>query len=402
MKLRTMTVTQLTAYISRLIGDDPIMNACSVSGELSSFKQYPSGHVYFSLVDADAKLPCVMFRTAAQRHMLDFQIGDQVQVSGQLSVYQREGRYQMICQTLAKQGDGILHQRFMALKKSLAARGYFDSARKRPIDIVRRVGLITSPVGAAIEDFTSILARRNPLIEVAVYPSLVQGAEAVQQLIAGIDYFNRLQSVDVIVLTRGGGSLEDLWCFNDAALAEAICNSDLAVVSAVGHETDFTIADFVADMRAPTPSAAAELISPPLSDKVDLLEATLEGLKAKLSHRLEKERLAVEARNPFNLHRVIAQRIARQCDDVNLQIDTMAQHLARRISNYRQTVAALHQTIKLQNPQHILKRGFSYVTDKDNNVITSATNVALGSDVNIVLNDGELLATIKEVKCEKI
>ncbi len=267
---------------------------------------------------------------------------------------------------------------------------------------MRRVGLITSPVGAAIEDFTSILARRNPLIEVAVYPSLVQGAEAVQQLIAGIDYFNRLQSVDVIVLTRGGGSLEDLWCFNDAALAEAICNSDLAVVSAVGHETDFTIADFVADMRAPTPSAAAELISPPLSDKVDLLEATLEGLKAKLSHRLEKERLAVEARNPFNLHRVIAQRIARQCDDVNLQIDTMAQHLARRISNYRQTVAALHQTIKLQNPQHILKRGFSYVTDKDNNVITSATNVALGSDVNIVLNDGELLATIKEVKCEKI
>ncbi len=402
MKLRSMTVSQLTAYISRLIGDDPIMNACNVSGELSSFKQYPSGHVYFSLVDANAKLPCVMFRSAAQRQALDFKIGDQVQVSGQLSVYQREGRYQMICQTIVKQGDGALHQRFIELKNNLAARGYFDTERKKSIDKVRRVGLITSQVGAAIEDFTSILARRNHLITVDLYPSLVQGTEAAKQLAAGIAYFNRQRTVDVIVLTRGGGSLEDLWCFNDALLAEVIYNSDLPIVSAVGHETDFTIADFVADLRAPTPSAAAELISTPLADQVAAMRSTLLTLKSKLQHRLETKRLMVQGRNPVNLQRALAQRIANQQQDVNLQFDAMAQRISQCLFNYRQKTDAYYQTLKLQNPERLLQRGYSYVTDSNNKVIAMAKNVAINDKVNIVLADGKLVATINEVKHEEV
>ncbi len=402
MKLRSMTVAQLTAYIGRLIGDDPIMNACRVYGELSAFKQYPSGHVYFTLVDGAAKLPCVMFKRAAQQQAaLNFRVGDQVELSGQVRVYEREGRYQMICQTIAKQGDGVLHQRFMALKQQLAARGYFDMARKRPIERVRRIGLITSRVGAAIEDFTSILGRRNGLIEIDVYDSLVQGSAAAAQISAGIAYFNKAQSVDVIVITRGGGSMEDLWCFNDADLAAAIVNSKLPVVSAVGHEIDFTIADFAADLRAATPSAAAELLSEPLDNVAVALRTTLQKMGNQLMYRIEKMHLVLQGNNPIQLKQLLEKRITEQLSDAHQQFDAIDVTIRRQLDKRRQVVAELRQALELQSPQRIMARGYSYITDSDNKVVNSAKNIAAGDVLNVVLVDGALTTTVKGVKHDK-
>ncbi len=397
MKLRAMTVTQTTAYIARLIGNDAIMNACSVVGELSSYKQYPSGHVYFSLVDSNAKLPCVMFRRDAQQHDLNFKVGDRVKVSGQVRVYEREGRYQMICQRIVPDGAGNLHQRFLELKAALSKKGYFDANRKRTVSDVKRIGLITSPVGAAIEDFTSILARRNRLIAVDVYPSLVQGAEAVEQLIAAIHYFNAQRLVDVIVITRGGGSLEDLWCFNDETLADAIYHSAIPVVSAVGHETDFTIADFVADLRAPTPSAAAELLSVPLTQIGDALTSELNRLHDKITGQLKLRRLEIQNKNPQNLLYDVKQRLADSAREANLTIDSIGDSLVEKLRQYRQQATTLNQAIVLQNPTRILGRGYAYLTDSSDKLIASVEQTAVGDAVNVIMKDGKLVTTIKEV-----
>ncbi len=401
MKLRTLSVSELTSYIARLIADDPILNVCTVNGELSSFKQYGSGHVYFNLVDGAAKLPCVMFRSAAMRQRLDFKIGDFVQVSGQLRVYEREGRYQLICQSLRHQGAGDLHRRFIELKASLEAKGYFDAAHKRQLGEVRRVGLITSPVGAAIKDFTSILARRNRLVEVDVYGSSVQGAPAVAQLIAGIDYFNRRADVDVIVLTRGGGSLEDLWCFNDVHLAEAIYQSALPIVSAVGHETDFTIADFVADLRAATPSAAAELIAAPLADLIAALKDRLTTMERRLSQRLALLDASLQGRAPLRLRANLLRRMALQRTTLNMTMAAAAARLSNDLERRRQTVERRYQAIALQNPQHILKRGYAYLQDDRAAIISSVDDVAVGQTVGVVLADGRIKATVEGIEHEK-
>ncbi len=400
MKLKAMSVTQTTAYIARLISGDAILNACRIIGELSSYKQYPSGHVYFSLVDDGAKLPCVMFRRDAMQHQLNFRVGDRVIVSGQVRVYEREGRYQLICQQMAHDGAGNLHQRFIELKSFLAAKGYFDSTRKRKISDINRIGLITSPAGAAIEDFTSILARRNRLIEIDVFASLVQGTEAADQLIEGILYFNRQRSVDVIVITRGGGSLEDLWCFNDQRLADAIYQSDLPVISAVGHETDFTISDFVADLRAATPSAAAELLSTPLQHIAEQLASDIKRIDDRLANRLKTQRLAIQSKNPQNLLYALKQRLNDSARDASFTIDQLTDQLTTKLQNYKQQAATLNQAIVLQNPNRILGRGYAYLSSDQGKLIASAEQLVVGDRVNVTMKDGKLVTTINEVTHE--
>ncbi len=400
MKLKALSVSQTTAYIARLIGGDAILNACHVVGELSSYKQYPSGHVYFSLVDDNAKLPCVMFRRDALKNELNFRVGDRVRVSGQVRVYEREGRYQLICQSITHDGAGDLHQRFIQLKTALAKKGYFDSARKRAIGDVERIGLITSTVGAAIEDFTSILARRNRLIEVDVFASLVQGSEAAAQLVEGIQYFNKQHNVDVIVITRGGGSLEDLWCFNDEKLADAIYRSDLPIISAIGHETDFTIADFVADLRAATPSAAAELLSTPLQQIAQHLTKDIKRMSDQLVNRLKTQRLVIQNNNPQNLLYEVKQRLDVHTRSANLTIDAIADGLAAKLQSYKQKAATLNQAIVLQNPNRILGRGYAYLSNDEGKLIASSEQLAAGDTVNVIMKDGRLVTTINEVTYE--
>ncbi len=398
MKLRDLTVSEATNYISRLFSGDPILNACSVIGELSGLKRYPSGHVYFSIVDENSKLPCVMFRSDAERFDgLRLRGGDRVKLKGRVAVYQREGRYQMICHSIALDGDGDLLQKFLLLKAELSEKGYFDQARKRDLPKIRRVGVITSKVGAAIEDFTSILRRRNRLIEIELYPSLVQGRGAAAQIVAGIDYFNRLKAVDAIVITRGGGSIEDLSCFNDASLAEAIYDSNLPIISAVGHETDFTIADFVADLRAATPSAAAELISFPLAEVAREMERLLNDMNGVLNARLSALQAKLKDNHPLNLLSGVRRIVEYDKLQVSSTFDRASAAIESILKDRRQRAEQLHKTIFLQNPERLLARGYCYAKDGNGELINSVEAVKRGDDISLIMSDGALIGTVKEV-----
>ncbi len=398
MKLRDLTVSEATNYISRLFSSDPILNACSVIGELSGLKRYPSGHVYFSVVDEHSKLPCVMFRSDAERFAgLHLRDGDRVKLQGRVAVYQREGRYQMICHNIARDGAGELFQKFLLLKEALSKRGYFAAERKKDLPEIRRIGVITSKVGAAIEDFTSILARRNRLIQIELYPSLVQGSEAARQIIAGIAYFNRVQSVDAIVITRGGGSIEDLSCFNDAELAEAIYHSELPIVSAVGHEVDFTIADFVADLRAATPSAAAELISVPLSESEREMKRLLSNMNGALKNRVSALTTQLNNNHPTNLLSAVRRLVEYNKLQASATFDRSAGAIEAAIKDRRQSVEQYYKTIFLQNPERLLARGYCYAKDKDGKLISTVRAVECGDDISLFMSDGKLVTTVKEV-----
>ncbi len=398
MKLRDLTVSEATNYISRLFSSDPILNACSVIGELSGMKRYPSGHVYFSVVDAHSKLPCVMFRSDAERFAdLRLRDGDRVKLNGRIAVYQREGRYQMICHGIERDGDGDLFQKFLLLKAELSKRGYFDQERKKRLPKIRRVGVITSRVGAAIEDFTSILKRRDRTIEIDLYPSLVQGREAAAQLVAGIAYFNRAKSVDAIVITRGGGSIEDLSCFNDEDLATAIYQSGLPIVSAVGHETDFTIADFVADLRAPTPSAAAELISPPLAELEREMKRVLSDMNGVLNNRIELFKAQLKNNHPINLLSAVRRLVEYNKLQVGTTFDRAGLAIEATLSAKRQSAEQMYKTVFLQNPKRLLTRGYCYAKDSNGKLISTVQAVEQGDDISLILSDGALISTVKEV-----
>ena len=261
--MNNLTVRELTAYIKQLVDSDMLLSNVSVSGEISNFKHHSSGHMYFSLKDQDAVIRCVMFRTYNARMKFIPEEGMKVIVRGYVSVYAPGGTYQLYAEEMQPDGTGSLYLAFEQLKRKLEAQGWFARERKKPIPrLPRAIGIVTSPTGAVIRDILNVLQRRYPNIRVIIYPSAVQGNDAPAQLARGIRYFNGERNVDVIILARGGGSIEDLWPFNDEGLAYAIYDSQIPIISAVGHETDFSISDFVADLRAPTPSAAAELAVP--------------------------------------------------------------------------------------------------------------------------------------------
>lgn len=260
MHIKTLSVSQLNNYIKKVMDNDFILRNSYVKGEISNFKIHSSGHIYFSLKDEYSKINCIMFKSYAENIISMPKDGDNVILRGRVSVYSRDGLYQFYCEELEKEGIGNLFLEFEKLKKRLYKEGIFDEQHKKDIPLyARKIGIITSPTGAAIRDIINVTRRRNPTVELIIYPSLVQGDEASHQLIEGIKYFDNRNDVDLIILARGGGSLEELWAFNDENLAYAIYDCNKPIISAIGHETDFTISDFVSDMRAPTPSAAAEI-----------------------------------------------------------------------------------------------------------------------------------------------
>ena len=260
---RTLTVTELTTYIKQLVDSDMLLSNVWVTGEISNYKHHTSGHMYFSLKDQGAVIKCVMFRTQNSRLKFRPEEGMRVLARGYVSVYPQGGAYQLYVDDMQPDGIGALYMAFEQLKKKLEAQGLFDAGRKKKIpELPRAVGVITSPTGAVIRDIIHVLNRRYPNTRIFIYSAAVQGPEAAGQLIEGIRCFNTKKNVDVIILARGGGSIEDLWPFNDEDLAIAISKSEIPIISAVGHETDYSISDYVADLRAPTPSAAAELVMP--------------------------------------------------------------------------------------------------------------------------------------------
>lgn len=395
---QVFTVTALNEYIKMKLETDEALMRVFIRGEISNFTNHKSGHFYFTVKDETSRIAAVMFRSSASKLAFIPENGMKVIVGGRVSAYVRDGQYQIYVDTLEPDGVGALYIAYEQLKAKLGAEGLFDEAKKKPLPrYPMRIGVITSPTGAAIRDIINILGRRFPIAEVVLYPSLVQGESAAPQLIEGLRYFNERKNVNVIIIGRGGGSLEDLWAFNSEALVREVAASELPVISAVGHEIDFTLCDFAADRRAPTPSAAAELAVPEryelkrklgnVTARLELLEGKkLELLRSTLE-RMKKSRALTDPRNFI--------------DDKRMALGIAEDKLYNRITFLleRKKSALAGKTAKLDamNPLSVLSRGYGAAFSSDGTVIRSAAQVEKGSDISLMLSDGTVRATVCDI-----
>ncbi|HKX00140.1 MAG TPA: exodeoxyribonuclease VII large subunit [Bryobacteraceae bacterium] len=435
---RIYSVSELNSAIRGVL--DREFSDVWVAGEISGTKLAASGHCYFTLKERDAQLRCVCFRSTHRYLKFKPQDGIAVVARGRIDVFEQRGEYQLLVEFLEPQGHGALQFAFEELKKKLAAEGLFDAARKRPLPrFPGRIGIVTSPRGAVIRDLLNILERRFPGLHIRLYPAQVQGETAIEEVCRGMDYFNRSGWAEVVIVARGGGSLEDLWTFNEEAVARAIAASPVPVVSAIGHETDFTIADFVADLRAPTPSAAAELVVPIRDDLIDRIGGRGRQLTQAVRYRLAMSRRALEQQGVQRaltvFHRSIGRRLQR--------VDEQEYRLRERVRELREAAARRHrslesrlrdydprprfarhhrrleaarasiaQTVRLDlagrrsrlescaaklsqlSPLRILERGYAIVTSESGQIVTSSREAPAGSMVNVRLAEGGLEARV--------
>lgn len=396
-----LSVSQLNFYIKSKFDTDQNLQSVYLKGEISNLTDhYRSGHIYLSLKDEKAAIKAVMFASNASRLKFRPQDGMKVLVRGRVSVYEVSGQYQFYIEDMQPDGIGALNLAFEQLKNKLSSEGLFDEEHKKPLPLYpKKIGVITSPTGAAVQDICRILKRRYPLGEIIMCPVLVQGENAAPQLTAAVERFNKLKCADVIIIGRGGGSIEDLWAFNDETLARAVYNSDIPVVSAVGHETDFTICDFVADVRASTPSAAAELVSPEIdSMKSEILyyqKKLYDLTNAKISY--EKQRLEHLAKS-----KVLSSPLE-FVNNRNMKLDTLTSRMKTVyisiLSEKQREFAALNAKMDALSPLKILSRGYS-ITEKDNKVINSVNSVNVDDIITVRLFDGKLSCKISERKSD--
>lgn len=378
------------------------MQSLSVKGEVSNCKYHPSGHIYFTLKDEKGSIACVMF--ASSRKGLGFRLteGQQIVVNGTVDVYERDGRYQLYAKQIKLDGAGALYERYEQLKRELEERGMFAEQYKQPIPrYIRTLGVVTASTGAAVRDIINISRRRNPYVQILLYPAIVQGAEAPASIVNGIHALEK-RGVDTIIVGRGGGSIEDLWAFNEEIVAQAIFDCGVPVISAVGHETDVTIADFVADLRAPTPSAAAELAVcdvEQLDEKINDYAATLQHLQRRIiqQYRSRCENYAVQLRyvSPVN-------RIRRKRDMALSYEEQLGRLMERKISDKRHQLALLIEQLKGLSPLDKLNQGYAYVADADGNTLTSVQKVRPGDPVQIYVKDGRINASVEKISREPV
>lgn len=391
MKMKTLTVSEVNNYIKKILDNDFILNNLLVRGEVSNLKYHSSGHIYFSLKDSVSKINCVMFKSNSIS--LDFKLEDGMQViaSARCSIYQGTGALQLYIDKLEQEGLGELHIKFEKLKKKLEEEGYFDFEYKKTIPkMPRRIGVVTSETGAVIRDIINVTKRRSSLVDIVLYPALVQGEGAYKTIIEGIKYFNDKKIVDTIIIGRGGGSLEELWNFNEEDLAKEIFKSKIPIISAVGHEVDFTISDFVSDFRASTPSQAAEIAVPLESDIRNIIKdcenkiykLTLDALN------YEKERVN-NYKKILNLNspEVI---LSNSYIEIDRLKDKMRNILLNKIEKEKIKLKSLNDLLEAHNPLNVLKKGFAIVEDKDNNVISSKKKLQDIDEINIIFSDGKI------------
>lgn len=396
------TVAQVNSYIKNMFTQDFVLQSLSVKGEVSNCKYHPSGHIYFTLKDEKGSIACVMF--ASSRKGLGFRLteGQQIVVNGTVDVYERDGRYQLYAKQIKLDGAGALYERYEQLKRELEERGMFAEQYKQPIPrYIRTLGVVTASTGAAVRDIINISRRRNPYVQILLYPAIVQGAEAPASIVNGIHALEK-RGVDAIIVGRGGGSIEDLWAFNEEIVAQAIFDCGVPVISAVGHETDVTIADFVADLRAPTPSAAAELAVcdvEQLDEKINDYAATLQHLQRRIiqQYRSRCENYAVQLRyvSPVN-------RIRRKRDMALAYEEQLGRLMERKISDKRHQLALLIEQLKGLSPLDKLNQGYAYVADADGNTLTSVQKVRPGDPVQIYVKDGRINASVEKISREPV
>lgn len=395
MEQQVLSITQLNEYIRSRMDADPLLNTVAVRGEISNYKQYPSGHHYFTLKDEASALRCVMFKGNAMRLRFRPENGMKVIAVGKVSVYPRDGAYQLYCVSLTVDGVGDLYVAFEQLKKKLAAQGLFDPAHKKPLPrYPGRIGIITSSAGAAVHDMLRILNKRYPLSKVYLLPVRVQGAQAPGEIVSAIRYANYYQLADLLIVGRGGGSIEDLWAFNDEQVALAIYQSRIPVISAVGHEPDVTISDYVADLRAATPSNAAELAVPDQDALRQNLDAQISAMAAALTRQIKASRQHLNAlvaspalQSPTGY---LEQKRQQLLLLKNRLISAQNQSLAVRKQKYIAAAAKLDA----MSPLKVLTRGYSMTRKEDGTVVRSVSQTEIGERVRISLEDGTLCATV--------
>ena len=382
------SVGQINRYVKNMFVQDFVLRKVYVKGEVSNCKYHPSGHIYFSLKDETGVLSCVMF--AGQRRGLAFRMkdGDRVVAGGTVDVYERDGRYQLYAREISLEGAGALYERFLALKAELEEMGMFAAEYKQPIPpYIRRLGVVTAPTGAAVQDIRNISLRRNPYLQIILYPALVQGEGAADSIVRGIRMLDQA-GVDVIIVGRGGGSIEDLWAFNEEKVARAIFECRTPVISAVGHETDFTIADFVADLRAPTPSAAAELSVADFAGILENLRAYRERLERGISGKISLGRARL-AQYQTRFQYLSPQSRLRDNRETLVRLeDALRNAMEGKIQSYRHTLGIYLERFRGLSPLGKLNQGYSFVTDARGQAVTSIAGVHSKDRLEIAVTDG--------------
>ena len=399
MQQQVLTITALNEYIRGKMDSDALLNAVAVKGEISNYKLYPSGHHYFTLKDENSALKCVMFKGNALRLRFRPENGMKIIAMGKVSVFPRDGAYQLYCTAMAMDGVGDLYAAFEQLKKKLQAQGLFDQAHKKPIPkFPNTIGIITSSAGAAVHDMLRILNKRYPLAKVRLLPVRVQGVEAPGEIAAAIRYANYHRLADLLIVGRGGGSIEDLWAFNEEVVAHAIYDSEIPVISAVGHEPDVTISDFVADLRAATPSNAAELAVP----DQDALSQTLDVLSNAMANALNRQIKAHKQHLDVLSQSPALRSPTGYLEQKQRQLELLKNRLAaaenQNIARNTQRYVALTAKLDAMSPLKVLTRGYSMAQNNRGEVIRSVTQVEPGERIGISLSDGQVYATVMEKK----
>ena len=394
MKIEPITVSELNRYMKNKVADDEFLNSVFVRGEISNFKNHYSGHMYFTLKDENSLIKCVMFKTSTATLKFMPKDGMKVLVLGSVSVFERDGVYQIYCKAMQEDGMGSLHEEFERLKNKLEQEGLFEQERKKKIPIMPKIiGVLTSKTGSVIRDIINVSTRRNPNVYLRLLPVPVQGEGAAEKIAKAISTMNEQNLADVIIIARGGGSLEDLWTFNEEIVARAIAESEIPVISAVGHETDFTIADFVADLRAPTPSAAAELAVADINQIKNRIENNRNQLKHLLKNKIEVMKLRYEK----CMHSRVYTNPLQPINEAYFKIDNLTKNIQNaiqiKLQGNKSDFAKMISKLETLSPLHTLMRGYT-VTQKENKIVNSVKLLQKEDIVQLKFYDGEAEAKI--------
>lgn len=397
-QIQSLTVSDISRYLRELMDSDEILRDVWIRGEISNLSRPSSGHIYFTLKDATSALKCVVWKMTAVRLPLMLQSGMAIEAHGAISVYERDGQYQLYVDAVRLSGEGALYQEFLRLKARLEVEGLFDPERKRPLpEMPQRIGIVSSPTGAALQDILNTLRRRYPLAEVLISPAAVQGDEAPPALVSAIERLNVKKLVDVIILARGGGSLEDLWAFNDERVVRAVAASSIPIITGIGHEVDFTLSDFAADLRAPTPTAAAEICTP---DKAELRDG-LNTLTSRMGYALQV--VAADARADMmdlshRLDNVSPQWLVRndrqRLDELSNRVDLAFQN---NLKIQRSQVSGAQGKLNSLNPFAVLQRGYAIVSDSAGRVVSSVKQVRSKQLLELKVSDGTIQSQVVEI-----
>lgn len=399
MEIRALKVSELNSYIKRVFLSDMILSNISVEGEISNFKSHYSGHMYFNLKDEKGKIKAVMFKSDNESLKFNLEEGMKVVATGYVSVYEKEGEYQLYVRHLKESGLGDLYKAFERLKKKLELEGLFLESNKKMIPFMpRKIGIVTSATGAAIRDIITVVNRRFPICNILIYPSLVQGPQAPKEICEGLKYLDSREDVELIIFGRGGGSIEELFAFNDEEVARTIFKLDTPVISAVGHETDFTISDFVADLRAPTPSAAAELAVPDINylyneikNKYDKLISLMNKQMREYEIKINYLNTSLKYYNPINQLKDKKQEMDYIFKDLNYIVE-------RNLGEKKSRLIFLKNRLDLLNPLLGLDKGYGVLINRQGNLIKSIDETKLGDEISILLKNGQIKTIIKEIK----